>query len=215
MNSQNVTDDDGQRLRGTYFPFHVDRTPPPSAGFGTNSKRLVKSMSKGASTGLLLTLKSPKPSTLMIVDYNQDRQQIHGSLRHNENNSMPLVRDSALLLREGLTIQPVKTQLFSPTTSTTITTNNNKHNPIHNQTTKKSMAVSRLTLRSSFLMPQKVDTTRSELENCISQQLFNKEDASCQTENELIRHDFPSLTEYNQWSNAVAEPFFKVNCDCM
>jgi hypothetical protein len=178
MKSQYVTDDTGQRLRATYFPFQVDKTSPPTtAGFSLRTRGNEK---------LLMPI-SPQskqlrkaPSRNMIIDYNQDRQYLNQIAEGGHD--APEFNYS--VQRNRLTIKP--TQL------------------------KQQLSHPACPLRSAFVLKQKVDISTPELESCISQQLFNKQDAASQTEATLLRHNFKGVTEYNEWSNAIAEPFFKV-----
>lgn len=179
MRSQYVTDDVGNRLRATYFPFQVDKTvPPPTAGFGVRSK----SKDKLAPMSPYCKQLGKQPSTLMVVDYNQDQQYLKEIVENGPFETSEMNRSSQ---RNRLTIRP--TQL------------------------KQQLPHPALPLRSAFVLKQKVDMSTPELEMSVSQQLFNKQDAVTQTETPLLRHNFKGVTDYNEWSNSVAEPFFKVS----
>lgn len=178
MKSHYVTDDVGNKLRATYFPFQVDKTtPPPTAGFGLRTRSSEKLLPLSPQCKQMRKI----PSTMMIVDYNHDRQYLHHMAESGPTEDSDWNKNAQ---KNRLTIKPTLL----------------KHKLPHPA----------LPLRSAFVLKQKVDTSTPELEMSVSQQLFNKQDATTQTETPLLRHNFKGVNDYNDWSNAVAEPFFKV-----
>lgn len=59
-------------------------------------------------------------------------------------------------------------------------------------------------LRHSFgltTLPPKVEDLRN---------MVGRADVACQTDDNLVRHNFPNLTQYQSWSSNKVEPFFRV-----
>lgn len=183
MKSHFITDLDGNRLRGNYFPFDFDKTKPPSAsGFMINSERLdVPRVSTAP-----VPARKTTPSTFMIVDYNQDRQQLHSMVEKHGSPEPLIPPNTRSTIRRRLSIKPIDTL---PKKSHHVL-------PAHS-------------LRSSFILKAKI-VAEEDQEASVSQQLFNKCDQATQTNDALYRKNFKGLSDYNDWSNSVAEPFFKV-----
>ncbi len=180
MKSHYITDQDGHRLRSTYFPFDLEKTKPPSAsGFMLHSEKVE--LPRAASSPMI---SRQPPSTFMVVDYNQDRQQLHTMVEKNFSPEPLLPPATRSAIRRRLSIKPIDA--------------------------KKPVSHPAQSLRSSFILKSKLQNIGLDPDVSVSQQLFNKCDQGTQTNNDLYRLNFKGLTDYNEWSNSVAEPFFKV-----
>jgi hypothetical protein len=74
LNSRKILDADGQPLRTNHFPFQLERrSPPRSAGYNLRGPKPIDRRPLRASA----SRSSPiLPTTLLMVDYNQDRKKI-------------------------------------------------------------------------------------------------------------------------------------------
>lgn len=192
MDSSSITDAKGKHLRARYFPFHLKRKPPPltAAHLADSRPELLLSSRERAST-VPHTVVRKFPTTHMILDYRQDKKHlIDVAAREVEKESAVAV----------IPIRAPPPTALSPLSRTGGTqTSSPKH-------AMRKLRFEAQPLRSSFLLKKKLDGILD-----ITDFLFNKADAACQTEQDLVRVEFPTLSEYQQWNNTVAEPFFKVS----
>lgn len=190
LDSSNIGDEQGKHLRVRYFPFHLSRQlPPVSAHSSTRKENLLNSKSRASSVPHFTSNKHP--TTHMILDYRQDKKHLIDQAARDSDKDSLLSASSIPPLRALPPMSPSHKIDFDRLQ------NNSPKNTI------RKLRHTSQPLRSSFVLRRK----SNEFDEPI---LFGKGEIGVQTESNLERLEFPTLTQYQQWSNTVSEPFFKV-----
>jgi hypothetical protein len=199
MNSTEITDSQGKHLRAKFFPFHLRKRVPTSLSGLLKTKTLSPlshdQQGRRASTAPHFVTKK-FPTTYMIVDYRHDRKQLLSQAALEEKNEL-----TAPVAPPYVPPAPVLSPL-----RTTTGKGSDTDSPAASPTRRKTRHGAQ-PLRSSFILKKKRHHTDDQID--ISSLLYNKNDAGTQTEVFLERKNFPTLSDYQNWSNDVAEPFFK------
>lgn len=128
----------------------------------------------------------------MILDYRQDKKHLVDQAARDIEKDNPLSPSSVPPPRALPPMSPLHRVDFDKLQS------NSPKNTV------RKLRHTAQPLRSSFVLRRK----SSEFGENI---LFGKAEIGIQTDDGLERLEFPTLTQYQQWSNNVSEPFFKVN----
>lgn len=209
FDSSQVLDSDGHHLQASIFPYHLEKRASPKAGFGAHnsnsmhllseSSRIVGSSSsfegnrkttytsnRRAKTASSQISPSKYPSTYMIVDFANDRKTLV-----KETNSSDL---------RIANVHPVPTAYSAPEIPV---------DPLFPEPTLKNLRMRNPAqpLQQSFIQMKK----KQAIIDSISEKMYNRRDEETQTEVLQERLEFNNLSDYSDWSNLVAEPFFMVS----
>eukprot|EP01040_Poterioochromonas_malhamensis_P020907 gene20907-25099_t len=186
--SSKITDEQGKHLRVRYFPFHLNRQLPPVMTASGRKEDLLSSKSRASTVPHVVPKKYP--TTHMILDYRQDKKHLVDQAARDIEKDSPLSPSSVPPPRALPPMSPAHRVDFDKLQS------NSPKNTV------RKLRHTAQPLRSSFVMRRK----SSEFGENI---LFGKAEIGIQTDDRLERLEFPTLTQYQQWSNNVSEPFFK------
>lgn len=201
MDSTEITDSQGKHLRAKFFPFHLRKRVPSTLSGLMKTKMLSPldhdAQGRRASTAPHFVGKK-FPTTYMIVDYRHDRKQLLSQAALEEKNQLTAPAVAPY-------IPPPMPVVLSPIRNETkglSDTDSPDASPSRRKTRHGAGP-----LRSSFVLKKKRHHTDDKID--ISALLYNKNDAGTQTEVKLERQNFATLSDYQNWSNDVAEPFFR------
>eukprot|EP01039_Chlorochromonas_danica_P008850 gene8850-9759_t len=199
LDSRQLADDDGLRLRAEHFPFRLDHlTPPNSAGFTIQ----------------------PRPIDTLLK--NKNKREMRVRINNNSNNNSPNNRSRSKLTTSKMMIDyPTESKRIS---AKLLLANNARQ--LEEQAKRDLYALSSpRTLNNTTLSPRRkklpsmpppppllssfyLSTQFAPDQDLHPEVYFDKEDKAEQTDVPVIRQDM-NIAAYQTWSSKTVEPFFK------